>query len=47
VGIKLAEELLRAFLEAEFSSEPQFRRRVAKLAELERQAARELSAGQN
>lgn len=47
VGVKLAEEILRAFLAAEFSTEPQFRRRVAKLAELERQAARELSAGQS
>jgi ribose 5-phosphate isomerase RpiB len=47
VGIKLAEEILGTVLVAEFSSEPQFRRRVAKLAELERQAARELSAGQS
>lgn len=42
VGFKLAEELLRAFLEARFSTEEHFRRRVAKLAELERRAAREL-----
>jgi ribose 5-phosphate isomerase B len=44
IGIKLAGEILTAFLAAEFSTEPQFRRRVAKLAELERQAARELRA---
>lgn len=39
VGDKLAEEILGAFLSAEFSSEPQFRRRVQKLAEMERRAA--------
>lgn len=38
VGIKLVEEILRAFLTAEFSTEEQFRRRVAKLAELEHYA---------
>lgn len=43
VGIKLVEEILRAFLAAEFSTEAQFRRRVAKLAELEQKAARELN----
>ncbi len=43
VGIKLVEEILRAFLAAQFSTAPEFRRRVAKLAELERQGARELS----
>ncbi len=42
VGIKLVEEILHAFLEARFSTEEQFRRRVEKLAELERRAAREL-----
>ena len=42
IGIKLAEEVLRAFLAARFSTEEHFRRRVAKLAELERQAARQL-----
>ncbi len=42
VGIKLVEEILHAFLEARFSTEEQFRRRVEKLVELERQAAREL-----
>jgi ribose 5-phosphate isomerase B len=40
VGIKLTEEILRAFLSATFSTEPQFRRRVAKLAEMERAAGR-------
>ncbi len=44
VGIKLVEEILRAFLAAQFSTEADFRRRVAKLAELERRAARELAA---
>jgi ribose 5-phosphate isomerase B len=44
VGIKVVEELLRAFLTAQFSTEIDFRRRVAKLAELERKAARELVA---
>jgi ribose 5-phosphate isomerase B len=43
VGAKLAEDCLRAFLAAEFSTEEQFRRRVAKLGDLERQAARELT----
>lgn len=43
VGIKLVEEILRAFLEAQFSTEEEFRRRVEKLAELERCAAHELS----
>lgn len=42
VGIMLAEEILKAFLQAEFSTEPHFRRRVDKLAEMEMRAAREL-----
>lgn len=42
IGNKLAEEILRAFLNAEFRTEPQFRRRVQKLADLERQAAKAL-----
>jgi ribose 5-phosphate isomerase B len=45
VGIKLAEEILKAFLQAEFSTEEHFRRRVAKLAEMEMAAARELAGG--
>jgi ribose 5-phosphate isomerase B len=36
VGLNIVEECLRAFLSAEFSTDEQFRRRVAKLAELER-----------
>ncbi|MCH8235735.1 MAG: ribose-5-phosphate isomerase, partial [Chloroflexi bacterium] len=36
------EEILRAFLDARFSNEEQFRRRVEKLNELERDAALEL-----
>ncbi len=35
IGIKLAEEILRAFLAARFSSDEEFRRRVKKLEELE------------
>ncbi len=35
VGIKVAEDCLRAFLAAEFSTEEEFRRRVAKLAQME------------
>jgi ribose 5-phosphate isomerase B len=44
VGQKVAEDCLRAFLAAEFSAAEDVRRRVAKLAELERQAALELAA---
>ncbi|MFW6174199.1 MAG: ribose 5-phosphate isomerase B [Chloroflexota bacterium] len=43
IGLSLAEEVLRAFLGAEFSTEPHFRRRVEQLSEMEREAARELS----
>jgi ribose 5-phosphate isomerase B len=42
VGIKAVEDCLRAFLTARFSTEEHFRRRVAKLAELEMKSAREL-----
>ncbi|MBZ5586270.1 MAG: RpiB/LacA/LacB family sugar-phosphate isomerase [Acidobacteriia bacterium] len=35
VGIKVAEDCLRAFLAAEFSTAEEFRRRVAKLAQME------------
>lgn len=42
LGLKLAEEILKAFRDAEFSTEDHFRRRVEKLSELERDAAREL-----
>jgi ribose 5-phosphate isomerase B len=37
VGIKVAEEIVTAFLQAEFSTDEDFRRRVRKLAELERE----------
>jgi ribose 5-phosphate isomerase B len=43
VGAKLAEDCLRAFLSATFSTEEQFRRRVAKLSDLERAASLEWS----
>jgi ribose 5-phosphate isomerase B len=39
IGAKVAEDCLRAFLAATFSTEEQFRRRVAKLAQLERTAS--------
>ncbi len=39
VGIRVAEEILRAFLAAEFSTAEEFRRRVHKLAILEQEAA--------
>ena len=42
IGAKAAEDCLRAFMAAEFSVAEEFRRRVAKLAELERAAASEL-----
>jgi ribose 5-phosphate isomerase B len=45
IGMKVVEDCLRAFLSAQFSTEEQFRRRVAKLGDLERQAAAELTAG--
>jgi ribose 5-phosphate isomerase B len=44
IGQKAAEDCLQAFLAAEFSVEEQFRRRVAKLGELERMAAAELAS---
>lgn len=47
VGIKLVGEIMTAFLAAEFSTETEFRRRVAKLAELERQAAQEFGTHAN
>ena len=40
VGIRGAEEVLRAFLNAEFSTDPEFRRRVHKLAVLEQEKVR-------
>jgi ribose 5-phosphate isomerase B len=44
IGIKAAEDCLRAFLNAQFSTEEQFRRRVAKLGDFERKAAEEFAA---
>lgn len=44
VGIKLVQEILEAFLNATFSTEEHFRRRVDKLAELERENAQSLLA---
>lgn len=41
IGIKLADEILRAFLGAEFSTAEEFRRRVRKLDDLEREMARQ------
>ena len=42
IGIAVAKEVLEAFVNAEFSSDPDFRRRVDKLSEMERKYAREL-----
>ncbi|HEY3291782.1 MAG TPA: ribose 5-phosphate isomerase B [Anaerolineae bacterium] len=42
VGIKLVEDILRAFLNARFSTEVHFNRRVEKLKLMELKAAREL-----
>jgi ribose 5-phosphate isomerase B len=42
VGDKLAKDILSAFLQAKFSTEPQFRRRVQKLADMERWAAEQV-----
>jgi ribose 5-phosphate isomerase B len=46
IGVKLAEEILEAFLKAQFSTAPEFRRRVQKLHDMERWAAKQvLEAG--
>jgi ribose 5-phosphate isomerase B len=45
VGQKVAEEIIAAFLEARFSTAPEFRRRVQKLHELERRSAEEILSG--
>ena len=42
VGIKLAEEILQAYLKAEFSTDPDFRRRVQKLHDMELWAAEQV-----
>lgn len=39
VGLRVAEEVIQAFLAAEFSTEEEFRRRVRKLTVLEQEAA--------
>ena len=44
VGESLAKEIACIFLTAQFSTQADFRRRVAKLSELEKQAARELNS---
>jgi ribose 5-phosphate isomerase B len=36
IGMKVAEDCLRAFLDATFSTDPDIRRRVAKFEDLER-----------
>lgn len=46
VGDRLAVDLIRAYLGAEFSTEAHFRRRVAQVAELEQAAADELRPAQ-
>jgi ribose 5-phosphate isomerase B len=43
IGINVAEEILRAFIGATFSTDEEFRRRVRKLDDLERKGARELT----
>jgi ribose 5-phosphate isomerase B len=43
VGAKVAEDCLRAFLAAEFSTDVDIRRRVAKFADIERESAEELT----
>jgi ribose 5-phosphate isomerase B len=47
IGLKVAEDCLRAFLAARFSTEEQFRKRVQKLAELERQAREAPAPGES
>ncbi|WP_078555257.1 RpiB/LacA/LacB family sugar-phosphate isomerase [Bacillus alkalicellulosilyticus] len=42
IGPWLAEDLIRSFVEAKFSTEEHFRRRVKKLHELEKQSAQEI-----
>ena len=42
IGIKLAEDILKTYLDAKFSTEEHFRRRVRKLEELEEWSARKV-----
>lgn len=44
VGDQLALDLIRAYLSASLRPEEQFQRRIEKMAEIERQSARELTA---
>lgn len=44
IGIELAKEVLDAFVNAEFSTDPDFRRRVQKLSEMELKYAKELTS---
>jgi len=46
IGIAVAKEVVETFVNAEFSTDPDFRRRVEKLAEMERKYAEELVAQQ-
>jgi len=46
VGAWLAQDLIEAFLKAEFSTEEHFRRRVSKLRDLELRFAKEVSASE-
>jgi ribose 5-phosphate isomerase B len=45
IGPQVARDVIETFLSAEFSTEEHFRRRVEKLGELEREAARSLMQG--
>jgi len=44
IGIELAKEVLDAYVNAEFSTDPDFRRRVQKLSEMEMKYAKELTS---
>ncbi|MGB1748330.1 MAG: ribose 5-phosphate isomerase B [Dehalococcoidia bacterium] len=44
IGVELAKEVLDAFVNAEFLTQPDFRRRVQKLSEMEMKYARELTS---
>ena len=44
IGVEVAKEVLEAFVNAKFSTDPDFRRRVDKLAEMERKYAEVLVA---
>ena len=44
IGLRVAQEVLESFMEARFSTDDQFRRRVKKLHELEKKSAAEIMA---